>query len=147
MLTAIYNDGRFAKHNRFRYFALNTDMRWRAFQTGRVYIRQNLEDGLLFIDEFRDMAGRKVEHFSNRVLRYASSLRSLRGNRQYWFQQRSKLFARLIPLICQQYFLHTVLLIFTGQSSDSEEFNQREAEVNNPAIADWYFYHRVQKFD
>ena len=30
--------------------------------------------------------------------------------------------------------------------NDSEEFNQREAVVYNPAIADWYFYYCVQKF-
>ncbi len=33
----MYGDGEFAKHNRFRYFALNTEMRWRALQTGRIY--------------------------------------------------------------------------------------------------------------
>lgn len=43
----LYNDGRFAKDCRFRYFALNTEMRWRALQTGRVYVRQNPEDAHL----------------------------------------------------------------------------------------------------
>ena len=37
----MYDDGRFAKHCRFRYFALNTEMRWRALQTGRIYVHQN----------------------------------------------------------------------------------------------------------
>lgn len=32
----LYDDGRFARHCRFRYFALNTEMRWRVLQTGRV---------------------------------------------------------------------------------------------------------------
>ena len=35
----LYNDGRFARHHRFRFFALNTDMHWRALLGGRVYIR------------------------------------------------------------------------------------------------------------
>ena len=123
-------------------------MRWRAFQTGRVYIRQNLEDGS--IDEFLDMAGRKVEHFSNRVLRYAANLR---GTRQYWFQQRSKLFAMVDTLdMPTVFFTHSAADFHWPElavvlQNDSEEFNQREAVVNNPAIADWYFYHRVQKFD
>ncbi len=34
-----YEDGRFAKHPRFRYFALNTEMRWCALQTGKIYIK------------------------------------------------------------------------------------------------------------
>ena len=37
------DDGRFARHPRFRFFALNTEMRHRALQTGRVYIRQRQE--------------------------------------------------------------------------------------------------------
>ena len=32
----MYADGRFARHPRFRYFALNTDVRWRSLQAGRI---------------------------------------------------------------------------------------------------------------
>ena len=65
----------FAKHPRFRYFALNTEMRWRALQTGRIYINQHPEDARLTLDELRDMVGREGEIFSKRVLYFASSLR------------------------------------------------------------------------
>ncbi|EXX78939.1 hypothetical protein RirG_010410 [Rhizophagus irregularis DAOM 197198w] len=34
-----YKDGRFAHHARWRHFALNSQMRWRALQEGRVYIK------------------------------------------------------------------------------------------------------------
>ena len=71
----MYDDSRFAKHPRFRFFALNTEMRWRALQTGRVYVRQHPGDAQLSLDELRDMVGRQGEAFSNRVLHYASSLR------------------------------------------------------------------------
>ena len=54
-----YNDGRFARHPRFRFFALNTEMRHRALQTGRVYVRQHPGDGQMSIDELRDMVGDK----------------------------------------------------------------------------------------
>ena len=37
----MYDDNRFAKHPRFRFFALNTEMRWHALQTGRVYVKQH----------------------------------------------------------------------------------------------------------
>ena len=75
-----YDDGRFARHPRFRFFALNTEMRHRALQTGRVYVRQHPGDGQLSLDELRDMVGRQGEAFSSRVLHYASSLR---GTKQY----------------------------------------------------------------
>ena len=42
-----YDDGRFARHPRFRYFALNSEMRWRALQAGRVYIKQHPKDARL----------------------------------------------------------------------------------------------------
>ena len=72
----LYNDGRFTKHCRFRYFALNTEMRWRALQTGRIYVRQNPEDDhFLTIEDLRDMVGREGENFSNHVLHYTASLR------------------------------------------------------------------------
>ena len=74
----MYSDGRFARHPRFRYFALNTEMRWRALQAGRVYIRQHPEDARLSVDELRDMVSTS---FSSGVCRYADSLG---GTRPYW---------------------------------------------------------------
>ena len=85
-----------------------------------------------------------TEQFSNRVLHYATSLR---GTRQYWLQQRSRLIGMVNTLAMPT-------IIFTHSAADfqwpdlahvlqndSEEFNQREAVVYNPAIADWYFYY------
>ncbi len=91
----MYEDGRFARHPRFRYFALNTEMRWRALQTGRIYVRQHPHDAQLSVEELRDMVGREGAAFSNRVLHYSASLR---GTRQYWFRQRSRLIAMVDTL-------------------------------------------------
>ena len=63
----MYDDNRFAKHPRFCFFALNTEMRWRALQTGRVYVKQHPGDAQLSLDELRDMVGREGQTFSNRV--------------------------------------------------------------------------------
>ena len=49
----MYDDGRFAKHPRFRFFALNTEMRWRALQTGRVYVKQHPGDVQLSLHELQ----------------------------------------------------------------------------------------------
>ena len=147
----MYEDGRFARHPRFRFFALNTEMRWRALQAGRIYIRQHPGDAQLTVDELRDMVGREGEAFSNRVLHYAASLR---GTRQYWFRQRSRLISMVdtlgLPTI---FFTHSAAdlqwpdlarLICPEDPSDSAA--RLKAVNENPAIADWYFYHRIQKF-
>ena len=47
----MYDDNRFTKHPRFRFFALNTEMRWRALQTGRVYVKQHPGDTQLSLDQ------------------------------------------------------------------------------------------------
>ena len=60
----MYDDNRFAKHPRFRFFALNTEMR---LQTGRVYVKRHPGDAQLSLDELRDMVGREGQTFSNRV--------------------------------------------------------------------------------
>ena len=42
---------------------LNTEMRWRAIQTGRIYVQQNPSGHHLSVDELRDMVGSEAETF------------------------------------------------------------------------------------
>ncbi len=53
-----YRDGRFVQHPRFRYFALNTMMRWRALETGRVFVKQRIGENHLSVEELKDMVNR-----------------------------------------------------------------------------------------
>ena len=147
----MYGDGRFARHPRFRYFALNTEMRWCALQTGRIYVRQHPHDAHLSVEELRDMVGRPGEAFSNRVLHYASSLR---GTRHYWFRQCSRLIAMVdtlgLPTI---FFTHSaadlqwpeLAKLICPDDADSRSA-RNTALQENPAIADWFFYYWIQKF-
>ena len=100
-----YGDGQFPKHSRCRYFALNTEMKWHALQTGRIFINQHPKDARLTLEELRDIVRREGEFFSNRVLHYASSLR---GTGQYWFKQRSRLISMVdalgLPMV---FFTHS----------------------------------------
>ena len=143
----LYHDGRFAKHCRFRYFALNTEMRWRALQSGQVYVRHNPEDGQLTLEDLQSMMANEGENFSNRVLRYAASLR---GTRQYWMQQRTRLIAMVdtlgLPTI---FFTHSAADLHWPELSHlygEQNVRQSGALIENPALADWFFYHRFQKF-
>ena len=146
-----YDDGRFARHPRFRYFALNSEMRWCALQTGRVYIKQHPSDARLSLDELRSMIDCGGEQFSKRVMHYASSLRR---TKQYWFKQRSRLIAMVDMLgIPTVFFMHSAAdnqwpelarLICTDNPESS---SSRSTAVNqNPAIADWLFYERISTF-
>ena len=116
-------------------------------QTGRIYVRQNPEDAQLSVDELHDMIGRDGENFSSRVLRYASSLR---GTCQYWMQQRRQLIAMVDAL-------GTPTVFFTHSAADFQwpglrnlicyqGSGQREAMIENPAIADWFFFHHIERY-
>ena len=147
----MYDDSRFAKHPRFRFFALNTEMRWRALQTGQVYVKQHPGDAQLSLDELRGMVGRQGEAFSNRVLHYASSLR---GTKQYWYRQHSRLLSMVdtlgLPTI---FFTHSaadlqwpeLANLICPDDPDSRS-SHAKAVIENPAISDWFFYYRVQEF-
>ena len=145
-----YRDGRFARHPRFRFFALNTEMRWRALQSGRIYVQQHPGDAQLTVDVLRDMVGREGEAFSNRVLHYASSLR---GTRQYWLKQQGRLISMLDTLSLPTIFTHNaadlqwpeLAQLICPEDSDTS-LSRIKAVNNNPALADWFFYHRAQKF-
>ena len=96
------------------------------------------------------MVGHEGENFSNHVLHYAASLR---GMRKYWMRQRSRLIAMVdtlgMPTI---FFTHgaadlqwpELARLFATEYDRS--YSQATALIENPALADWFFYYRVQQF-
>ena len=111
----MYEDDQFARHSHFIFFALDTEIRCRVLQAGRIYIRQHPSDVQLTVDELCDMVGRlpEGEAFSNRVLHYDASLR---GTRQYWFRQRSCLIFMVTPGDCPPFSSPMVQLICSGHN-------------------------------
>ena len=97
------------------------------------------------------MVGREGESFSNRVLHYAASLR---GTKQYWFRQRSRLLSTVdtlgLPTI---FFTHSAadlqwpeLANLICPDNPGSRSSRTKAVVENPAISDWFFYYRVLEF-
>lgn len=74
-----YKDERFAKHPRFRYFALNSVMRWSALQNGGVFVKKN--------SEFRNMKKadikKKLEEDPNLFKKMMFYNSNLRGTKAY----------------------------------------------------------------
>ena len=103
------------------------------------------------MEELRDMVGREGEAFSNRVLQYAASLQ---GTRHYWFKQRSRLIAMVDTLgLPTLFFTHSAadlqwpeLACLICPDDTEYSFSRNKAVLENPAIADCSFYHRIQKF-
>lgn len=68
-----YKDGRFARHPRWRYFTLNSQMRWRALQEGKVYVKQNLNGEQYSIDDVQKMV-ESDGHMADRIVRFGEGL-------------------------------------------------------------------------
>ena len=146
----MYKDGRFAKHPRFRYCALNTEMRWRALQTGRIYVKQNVNDAQQSVKELKDMIGTERTSLASRVLHFGTSLH---GTQQYWMRQRTRLTAMVDTLgMPTVFFTHSAGDIQWPElaelicSNPIDKKSHSEAIIENPAIADWFFYDRVVQF-
>ncbi len=70
-----YKDGRFAHHTRWRYFALNSQMRWRALQEGKIYVKQNLTDNQITVKDIQERIIQGDSNLADRIMRFSESLR------------------------------------------------------------------------
>ena len=147
----MYQDGRFAQHPRFRYFALNTEMRWRALQVGRIYIKQHPYDAQLSVQDLKEMVGQQGERFSKQVIHFGNTLR---GTSAYWFRQRSRLISMVDALgLPTVFFTHSAadlqwpeLAELMCPDDPTNPRRRQQALTENPAVADWFFYQRVQVY-
>ena len=109
----MYEDRRFARHLRFCYFALNTEMRWCALQTGRIYARQRPQDAQLSVEELRDMVGHEGEAFATVC---CTLLAAYEGQGNTGSSSGVGSLPWWTPLVYPLSSSHTVQLISSGQS-------------------------------
>lgn len=99
-----YHDGRFAKHNSWRYVVFNTWMRMKAFKCSRVTASRRDVTDLNFETLCQALAENDTE--GQRLLsliRRSSS--KLRGTREYWVSNRNNLLAYVRNLKSPHLFL------------------------------------------
>ena len=102
-------------------------------------------------NSFEEWLAEKKEAISNCVLHYATSLR---GMTQYWFKQRSRLIAMVDTLgLPTVFFTHSAadlqwpeLARLICPDDQDSSFARNKAVQENPAIADWFFYHHIVNF-
>ena len=70
-----YRDGRFARHSRFRFFAMNSLMRWAAMSQGRIFLQQQMEDPKITMDQLREMLENGENNIARKVVHFGASLR------------------------------------------------------------------------
>ncbi|KAK3931974.1 ATP-dependent DNA helicase, partial [Frankliniella fusca] len=148
-----YKDGRFAKHETFRFFAMNSLMRWNSCTNGSIFVRNHPEFKDITISELKDLL-KKNRLLMKKIMLQSSSLR---GSKQYWSARAGEL-----TDMCEQLGLPTVFLtlscadlhwvelyrLLTGLDDVSElrEKERRDLLQQNPYIVDSFFHQRVQSF-
>lgn len=75
-----YEDGRFASHKIFPYFALNSVMRWECLSKGTVYIKDRPLMKKMNIQVLKDLIEKNSDIMKD-LLVYGSSIR---GTKEFW---------------------------------------------------------------
>ena len=126
-------------------------MRWRALQTGRVYVHKHPGSGSLTVEDLRQLAEQGDTSFAKSVYHYGTNLA---GSPAYWSQQR----ARLVQMV-EELGLPTLFVTLSaadlqwpelfemlGLPEETTHTTRAHALNSNPAAADWLFWRRVQLF-
>ena len=106
---------RFANHPRFSYWAFNMIQRKQILQQSGIFLKQNLGEAHLTIDELREMAAsNNANVFTSKVSRYVGNIA---GTNAYWNRVRKELKAIITTVLEYQHnFLLSPLQICIGLS-------------------------------
>lgn len=96
-----YHDQRFAKDPRFRFFALNSVMGWRAITQGHVCVRRNSKLKNAMVPEMRHMLTHEP-NLAKQIMFYGSTLR---GTKPFWYKRCGELFDMVARLGAPTLFL------------------------------------------
>ena len=131
-------------------------MRWRALQEESIFVRQNLNESQLEVNDIQEMINNGDKHLADRIMKYGEGLRR---SRQFWMARRYE----LTDMIKQ--IGHQGLIFFTFSAADFHwpelhklmndegdfdgEISAKKRQENimkNPHIATWFFNKRFDKF-
>ncbi|KAE8740153.1 hypothetical protein FOCC_FOCC014351, partial [Frankliniella occidentalis] len=149
----MYHDKRFSRHPRFRYFALNSVMRWSAIRDGGVCVQRNDDLKNMSLDEFKENL------LEDPTLKFKLNCQNakLRGTRSFWYSRGKELISMI-----EQIGMPT--LFFTLSSADyhwpelfkllapeeniisMSESRRRQLVHENPLLVDMFFSERVDTY-
>ncbi|KAK3926425.1 Peroxynitrite isomerase THAP4, partial [Frankliniella fusca] len=148
-----FHDKRFGRHPRFRYFALNSIMRWWAIRDGGVFVQKNPEITNMTMNELK----KKIKDNPSWLNKIMGQSGKLRGTRAFWYARGRELISMV-----EQIGLPTVF--FTLSAADyhwpqlfkfiapDEDYSlltekrRRELVQENPMLVDMFFTERVDTY-
>ena len=154
-----YKDQRFAKNPRFRFFAMNSLMRWMALSNSKICIRRNhLMKNVENVNDLRQIFQQNTNAYKS-VLAFNSNVRSTSS---YWYFRSRELIDMVkhlgaptifITLSAADLYWSYLSNIFDDNMdefnllSEKEQLRRRARLVNeNPMNTAYYFKERVEYF-
>jgi hypothetical protein len=154
-----FKDGRFARHPRFRYWALNTIMRHEAKKSSKWYCTTHREDRELTVQDIQEMINNDdATGLADRVAHSGGS--NLQGTRPFWGKAQKDLIAQIRSPECGS--PHAFVTFSSADiqwpdmhrhmpnhdaavGEDAHAYRIRMKDLNeNPAIAGYYFQKRFE---
>lgn len=147
----LFHDGRFAKDERFRYFMMNSEMRWTSLNAGSIFVTKNKFFSDMTVNQLKSYL---LDHpsIAKKIMFYSSRIRS---TRQYWN-------SRCGELLDMAEQLGSPTVFFTLSSADYHwpdlfrlldcdvstlNYSERSKLIaNNPLVADTFFTIRSNFF-
>lgn len=153
-----YKDQRFARDPRFRFFALNSTMRWTALNQGTVFVRRNFSGNMPSLEQVRQMIESGDSTLAQQAMYYGANIR---GTRPYWGKR-----LRELPDMVDTLGMPTIFFTLSAADlhwpelfnvlAEDEEWSRLDekqkqrpcaALINeNPYYADWFFSQRVSAY-
>lgn len=148
----LYKDGRFAKDPRFRFFLLNSQMRWQALNLGNVFVKKNEMFSHMSVLQLKQHLESNPNVISQ-IMFYSSRLRSTNA---YWRSRCSELLdlvSQLGPptifftISCADFHWKNLWRLL-GYSDPSQLTSQDKARIitENPLIVSNFFKVRSDVF-
>ncbi|CAK5270706.1 unnamed protein product [Mycena citricolor] len=83
-----FEGGRFARHQRFPWFAFNTLQRHRVKSQAKIFVKQNHDAGRMTSEELKALLEEGDQSIARKMIRYGTKLR---GTRAFWHSRRNEL--------------------------------------------------------
>ncbi|XP_052130984.1 uncharacterized protein LOC127751444 [Frankliniella occidentalis] len=148
----LYRDGRFAKDPRFRFFLLNSMMRWQALRLGNIFVKQNSFFNKMTVYQLKQYLKRNPGHLKE-ILFYS---RRIKSTKAYWRSRCSELEDMVkqigaptvfFTLSSADYHWKELYRLLGCEESANLTYSEKSRLLSeNPLILTTFFKHRVQYF-
>ncbi|KAK3911829.1 ATP-dependent DNA helicase [Frankliniella fusca] len=147
----LYKDGRFAQDERFRYFLMNSEMRWQALHSGNVFTQKNEIFSKMTIIQLRKYLEEHPNVVKN-IMFYASRIRS---TRPYWNSRCSELLemhnqlgspTAFITLSSADYYWPDFYKLLGYDINELSMSERRKLLSDNPLLFESFFVKRCTYF-